>query len=143
MTPHRLGASGIQGQMLQAHSNSGSASSLSAAEKLFNQQNPSMHLSQTLHKQDLQQQLMTINAEPISPATSSLDFMCLPDQTEKQVGSELVYKDADYTGPELFNSLGQEGQIISTEESDNSLYIMGGDLGLSSYINDLLSNGYM
>lgn len=142
--PHRFGATGtVQGQTLQAHSHSGSTSFLSTAENLFNQQNSTLPLSQTTHKQDLPQQLMTINAAPISPATSSLDFMCLPDQIGNQVGSELIYQDTDYTGPEYFNSLGQEGRIISAEESDNSLYIMGGDLGLSSYINDLLSNGHM
>jgi hypothetical protein len=45
--------------------------------------------------------------------------------------------------PELFTSMGQQRQSVNIEGSGNSLYIMGGDLGLSSYINELLSSGYM
>jgi hypothetical protein len=144
MTSHRRSASMTsQGPVPQGQHSSESVSDLSTPVDSFNQRNPSTYLTQGSHKQDFQQQLMTINAEPISPATSSLDFMRLSDQVEKPVSSELVYQDPDYIDPEIFNSMGQDGQTINVEESENSLYIMGGGLGLSSYINELLSNGYM
>jgi hypothetical protein len=129
--------------MLQAQQYSDSASALSSPVLLYNQQHTSMQMPYTSHKDDLQQQPMTINAEPISPAASSLDFMHLADQIDKPTVSELMYPDTDYMDPELFNCISQEDQAINMAGSDNSLYIMGGNLGLSSYINELLSNGYI
>lgn len=102
-----------------------------------------MPFTKPVNGQELQQQPNTINAKPISPAASILDFMRLPNEADKPVDSAIIYPDLEYMDSELFTSINQQDQPVNMEGSDNSLYIMGGDLGLSSYINELLSSGYM
>jgi len=63
-------------------------------------------------------------------------------QADKTTVLRAVCTDTAYVDPELFTSVSQQDYPIDIEESDKWLHMTGSDLGLSSYINELLLGGY-
>ncbi len=93
-------------------------------------------------------QVSSLYLEPLSPATSSLDFMHLPSQGDKQqtTSRELQLSSSDLIDPMIFQSSLQRPQCMGMDSTQGlafGLHMDGSNTELPIYIDELLSGACM
>jgi hypothetical protein len=122
--------------MLQAHPLSDPILALFDPIIPFDKEYSSVQQSQTTHGQDLQEQQMAINTQLISPAALTSVFTHTQSDMDNPIASGVVHPATDCMGSELSSSMSHVYQPPNMDELEN-FYIMGDDLGLSSYLNEV------
>lgn len=118
---------------------------------------------EVIQHQQQPQSSSAIHAEPLSPPSSTLDFMQFPDGDKTSsslsllssssgpgaavantVGGAACTADTAFLDTDPFSSLIQDYPMSAEgiEESDTWRYVLGDDLVLSNFVNELLVGGY-